>query len=175
MKPDSLGPAGDPPRDCFEPRRWAWPTPLEFSVGAMLIAILALTLTWTVRRDDAFRSAEDAKIAYAEAPPPAGPTVSLTIDFGNGVERRFSGIAWKEAMTAADVMQAARRMSPGLNYEVRGTGEMSLLNSLDGVLNGAGDGRYWFYEVNGQRGEVSFAAHPIAAGDRVLWTFKKPE
>ena len=49
------------------------------------------------------------------------------------------------------------------------------LISLDGVGNGTADGRFWLYEVNGKPGEVSFAIQPVAAGDRVLWVFKRPE
>ncbi len=112
---------------------------------------------------------------YTESPPSQGPTASLAIDFGNGVKREFSAVSWKEGMTAGDLMKAASLLSPGLAYEVRGSGEMTLLTSLDGVANGAGDGRYWLYEINGRHAKVSFAVQPLVSGDRVLWVFKQPE
>ena len=112
---------------------------------------------------------------YAEEPVPQGPTVSLAIDFGNGAKRQFTGLEWYEQMTVGELMSTASRRSPGLDFEVRGSGEMTLLTSLDGVANGEGNGRYWLYEVNGLPAQVSFAVQPLGAGDRVLWVFKRPE
>jgi hypothetical protein len=114
-------------------------------------------------------------VSYTEEPSPQGLTASLAIDFGNGAKREFTDMPWDERMTVGDLMRAASLRSPGLAYEVRGSGEMTLLTSLDGVANGEGNGRYWLYEVNGLPAQVSFAVQPLAAGDRVLWVFKRPE
>lgn len=175
MESQAPGTAGPNRPESGEAPRRSCPTPLETIAGALVVATVALALAWAMRSGDRARGDAGGEVAYVETPAAAGPTVSLAIDFGNGVEHRYAGIAWKEGMTAADAMAAARGMSPPLAYATRGSGEMTLLTSLDGVTNGAGDGRYWFYEVNGRRGEVSFAVQPLAAGDRVLWTFKKPE
>lgn len=156
--------------------RRRWPTPLQWAVVILLIATLSLLIALMARSTDHGRpAAADLARSYAEEPAPQGPTTSLTIDFGNGAKHEFTGMPWEERMTVGDLMHAASLRSPGLNYKVQGSGEMTLLTSLDGVANGAGDGRYWLYEINGRHAKVSFAVQPLSAGDRVLWSFKKPE
>jgi hypothetical protein len=109
--------------------------------------------------------------------PPASveaETVSLDVDFGNGSRRSFD-LPWSAGMTVGDLLKLARDRRPGLQFTQRGADKLAMLASLDGVGNGTADGRFWLYEVNGKSGEVSFAVQPVAAGDRVLWVFKRPE
>ena len=146
-------------------------SPLQWTVVVLLIAAFSLLIALvSVSTDDGRRNPADT-----EKPAPQSPTVSLVIDFGNGAKREFIGIAWSQGMTAGELMHAASLISPGLKYEVRGTGDMTLLTSLDGVANGAGAGRYWLYEINGRPADVSFAVKPVEPGDRVLWVFKRSE
>jgi hypothetical protein len=157
-------------------KRGVSPSPLRWAVVIVLIATLSLLIALVANSTDyGRRNPADSTRAYIEERAPQGPTVSLAIDFGNGSKREFTGIAWSQGMTAGELMHAASSISPGLKYEVRGTGEMTLLTSLDGVANGAGAGRYWLYEINGRPGDVSFAIKPLAPGDRVLWVFKRSE
>jgi hypothetical protein len=150
--------------------------PLEIAVVLLLVALLAMVVALLAKPSDTVEPAVGSStIAYKETPPPNGPTVSLEVDFGNGVNREFTGIAWTEGMTVGKLMEAAANMTPPLDHKVRGSGKMTFLTSLDGVANGEGAGRYWLYEVNGQLAEVSFAVKPLAPGDRVLWIFKQPE
>ena len=99
----------------------------------------------------------------------------MKIDFGNGVTHEIKNIRWLEGMNVESLMTLAARVSPGFQFEMSGSGEMTMLTSLDGVANGEGNGRYWLYSVNDKPGEVSFAVQPLAAGDRVLWKFSGPE
>ena len=150
--------------------------PLEVTVAILLIALLSLGIVLLVRSNDARHpAATGISQAYKETSPPNGPTVSLGVDFGNGVKREFTGVAWAEGMTVGKLMEAAARMTPPLKYKVRGSGKMTFLISLEGVANGEGAGRYWLYEVNGQLADVSLAVRPLAPGDSVLWAFKPAE
>ena len=173
METEVPGTAGEIPPDSANRR--SWPTPLEWTVVVLLITSLSLLIALLARNTECRSGPADSAGAYIEEPAPQGPTVSLEVDFGNGSKRGFSGLSWAKGMTGGDLMHAASRLSPGLEYEVRGSGEMTLLTSLDGVANGEGNGRYWLYEVNGLPAQVSFAVQPVAAGDRVLWVFKRPE
>jgi hypothetical protein len=174
MESDERG-TGEAPRAETVNRRWRF-GPLEIAVALLLVALLAMGVTLLTRPTDSGQSEARAVAgAYVETPPPNGPTVSLGVDFGNGVKREFNGVAWTEGMTVGKLMDAAAQMTPPLEYKVRGSGKMTFLTSLDGVANGEGAGRYWLYEVNGQLAEMSFAVKPLAPGDRVLWVFKQAE
>ena len=174
METDERGTA-DAPRAEKVNRRWRF-GPLELAVALLLVGLLAMGVAMLARPTDSGQSEERAIVdAYVETPPPNGQTVSLGVDFGNGVKREFTGVAWAEGMTVGKLMEAAARMTPPLEYKVRGSGKMTFLTSLDGVANGEGAGRYWLYEVNGLLADVSFAVKPLAPGDRVLWLFKQAE
>jgi hypothetical protein len=156
-------------------RRWRL-GPLEIAVALLLAALLAMGVALLAKPTNTSEQALGSSgNAYEETPPPTGPTVSLGVDFGNGVRREFTRIAWADGMTVGKLMEAAARMTPPLEYKVRGSGEMTFLTSLDGVANGGGASRYWLYEVNGHLAEVSFAVKPLAPGDRVLWIFMQAE
>jgi hypothetical protein len=152
-----------------KPRSCRRPTILELLIcGAIAVVLIALLVP-------AWRRPQQSHQTWTPQRSAAEGSVGLAIDFGNGVRREFLGVPWKQGMTAGDLLRRAREMRPGLSYEVRGSGEMTFLDSLDGVSSGDGDGRYWFYEVDGRLGEVSFEVQPLEAGNRVLWVFKRPE
>jgi hypothetical protein len=144
-------------------RPWTLPFVL---VAAIAIAGVLLTMRQVARKDAAEQGG-----GWTPAPVEAGQTVSLAIDFGNGARRELAGLPWKEGMTVADVMQAARDFQPGVRFSQQGEGDMALLTSLDGVANDAAIGRFWLYDVNGKPGEVSFAMQKVNAGQRVQWTY----
>jgi hypothetical protein len=152
---------------------WALPLVLAVALAAAAFALIAL-------RGRQGEPVAESKVTSAEvswAPPlsPQAQSLSLEVDFGNGVRREFAALPWKEGMTVGDLLRAAGRVAPGLTFAHKGQGKMSFLTSIDGIANGAGDGRFWLYEVNGVSGEVSFEVQSLAAGDRVLWAFKHPE
>jgi hypothetical protein len=98
------------------------------------------------------------------------PTVKLVVNYGDGVEKHFTAIAWREGMTVLDAMRAANEHPRGIKFEFTGEGERAFLSSIDGVSN-EGGGRNWIYRVNGETGDRSFAVKGIAAGDVIHWTF----
>jgi hypothetical protein len=101
----------------------------------------------------------------------AAKTVTLTIDYGDGVEKRFKAIPWREGMTALDTMQFAGKHPRGIEYKMRGKGKTAFLTRIDDLANrGSRDGN-WIYRVNGKQGQSSFALYRLKPQDAVLWTF----
>jgi hypothetical protein len=173
METDESSPAGA--TGDFAPRSNPWTMPLVLVAGAALVGTWLL-LAEAARRPQAAPGREGAAAEnWTPAPRPEGETASLAIDFGNGARREFAALPWSEGMTLGKLMSEARDFRPGLRYTQDGEGEMAFLTSLEGVANDQAGGRYWFYEVDGQRGDVSFDAQPLEAGAKVLWVFKKAD
>jgi hypothetical protein len=101
---------------------------------------------------------------------PATESIQLIVDFGDGAEKHFPKIAWRDGMTVLDVLLAAKRHPRGIQFEYRGKDATAFLTSIDGLAN-EGRGRNWLFRVNGKLAEQSFATTPLRAGDAVLWRF----
>jgi hypothetical protein len=97
-------------------------------------------------------------------------TVRLTIDYGDGVQKVFAGLAWQEKATVFSALEAAAKHPRGIKFEHRGSGATTLVTAIDGLKN-EGRGRNWLFEVNGKLGETSCALAELKAGDAVLWRF----
>jgi hypothetical protein len=108
-------------------------------------------------------------------PVEAGETVALEIDFGNGARREYAALPYRDGMTVGDALRLAQEFGPGLEFTRQGEGELSFLTSLDGVANQGPGGRFWLYQVDGRRADVSYEVQPLAAGQRVLWQFQESE
>jgi hypothetical protein len=98
--------------------------------------------------------------------------VAVVIDYGDGVEKHFTAIEWKEGLTVLDAMRAAQSHKRGIRFEQRGSGDTALLTKIDDLAN-EGRGRNWIYRVNGKLGDTSFGARKLEAGDSVLWKFEE--
>ncbi len=135
-----------------------------------LLLGLVLVVVWLLkdRAQDA-TTTEVVATASEDAIVPTGQTVSLAIDFGDGEEKEYPAIGWRDGMTVRDVMLETVRENGRL--EVRGSGEAAFLAGLDGKANEGDGGRNWLYSVNGEAGDRSFAIRAVRPGDRVLWKF----
>lgn len=102
---------------------------------------------------------------------PQGSTVALEIDFGNGAKKQFATLPWQAGMTVVQVMEAARRFRPGLDFTQVGEGAGGLLLAIDGLKSEGAGGRDWRYRVDDRYGEVSFCLEPVEPGMSVLWEF----
>ncbi len=144
---------------------------------AVGLAAASWLLMWVRNDPNAPRAASAAKeSSVAWAPPAAaGETVALEIDFGNGARREFAALPYRDGMTVGDALLLARDFGPSLAFTHQGEGELSFLTSLDGVANQGPGGRFWLYQVDGQRADVSYEVQPLSAGQRVLWQFTEPE
>jgi hypothetical protein len=97
-------------------------------------------------------------------------TVSLTIDYADGVQKTFKALEWKEKQTVLDVLQAASKHPRGIKFKHRGSGETVLVTEIDDVANRR-EGNSWLYEVNGKLADRSCGVYELKAGDSVLWKF----
>jgi hypothetical protein len=102
----------------------------------------------------------------------AAKPVSLTVDYGDGVQKRFTAIPWKPGMTVLDVLETARKHPRGIRFKYRGSGSRAFLFQIDDIEN-EGKGDNWIFRVNGTLGDRSFAIFKLNAGDAVLWEFGK--
>ncbi len=127
------------------------------------------------RSDGLATGSASAPSGWLPAPRPAGKTVALSIDFGNGATREFAALPWRDGMTVADLMEAARHFRPAVRYTQKGVGAQAFLTALEGVSQQADSGKFWFFEINGKRGIRSFGIQPLLPGDRVLWMFGPQE
>lgn len=108
--------------------------------------------------------------AAAAEPETAAKTVRLTIDYGDGVQKQFTGLAWKEGATVFDTLQSAAKHPRGIKVSHQGAGATTLITAIDDLKN-EGRGRNWLFEVNGKLGEKSCALVELKPGDAVLWRF----
>ncbi len=99
--------------------------------------------------------------------------VTLAVDYGDGFQKRFTSLSWRQGMTVLDVMSAARRHKRGrLEFEQRGRAATALLTRIDDVTNEGGGGRNWIYYINRQKADRGFAIMAVKPGDEVLWRFE---
>jgi hypothetical protein len=104
------------------------------------------------------------------------PSVEMTIDYGDGLEKRFARIPHEDGMTVLAALDAAAAHPRGIKFDKTGSGNAAMLTAIDGVANEAGgdaEGQNWLYRVNGKLATVSFDAYTLAPGDVILWRFEK--
>lgn len=109
-------------------------------------------------------------LAQDQSKEPAAAVVRLTIDYGDGVEKHFTRIPWREGMTALDTLVEAKKHARGVQFEHRGSGETAFVTQIDDLKN-EGNGRNWLYRVNDQPGTTSSGIFKLSRDDRVLWKF----
>ena len=97
-------------------------------------------------------------------------TISLTVDYGDGVQKVFSRLKWQRGMTVLQALESAKKHRRGITFAYKGSGSTGFLTQIDDLKN-EGRGANWIYRVNKQLGDKSFAAFPLNAGDAVLWKF----
>ena len=86
------------------------------------------------------KAPENGAVAATKPPANATKTVELVIDYGDGVQKRFTDIGWKESMTVLDVLKAAEKNSHGISFPAHGSGETAMVTKIDDVANqGSGD------------------------------------
>ncbi len=99
--------------------------------------------------------------------------VEMTIDYGDGAQKRFTAVPWKEGMTVQDALQFAKDHPHGVTFQSRGKGEFGFLSQIDDVKNQAGGGRNWIFYVNQERAEASFAVTTVPKAGAILWRFEE--
>lgn len=111
----------------------------------------------------------------AKAEPGNALALTLVVDYGDGVEKRWTALRWKEGMTVADALRQADAMPDprGLTLRSRGSGERFFVEALDGLANegGASGSRNWVYSINDVKGGVGAGVAPVRGGDTISWRF----
>jgi len=109
-------------------------------------------------------------LAVRGADPPAPPVVRMVVDYGDGVEKHFTALKWKDGMTVMDALVAAKEHARGIQFTFRGKESTAFLTDIDGLEN-EGSGKNWIFRVNDKLATKSFAVTSLKAGDTVLWKF----
>lgn len=119
--------------------------------------------------------ATESKDGSGSAESGAAPAsvVQLTIDYGDGAQKRFTAVPWKEKMTVLEALQFAKAHPHGVKFESRGKGKITFLTQIDDVKNQAGGGRNWIFYVNDKRAEASFAVTTVPKAGAILWRFEE--
>ena len=99
-------------------------------------------------------------------------TITLVVDYADGVEKRFTKIQWAKDMTVLDAMSQAKKHPRGIDFKFKGKGATAFLTQIDNLKN-EGKGSNWIYRVNDKLGDRSFAIHVLKESDTVLWKFGK--
>lgn len=122
-------------------------------------------------------SEQQYEASDATSTPPE--TVTLIIDYGNGEQKSFTAIPWKQEMDVLEVLQAAGSIEPGLVFEFRVTLESDragrqwgIIASIDGV-EADQTNQQWLTWINGRSegnelaatGRFAAGAPQVAAGD----------
>jgi hypothetical protein len=102
----------------------------------------------------------------------ASRTIRLTIDYGDGVEKSFTRLEWKDKMTVFDALQAAEKHERGIKLKHTGGGETVFIVAIDDLENEGQGGKNWRYNVNDQGARVSAGVAELKAGDAVVWRFR---
>lgn len=102
-------------------------------------------------------------------------SVTVVVDYGQDVEKRWSLLPWKPGMTALDAMLLAQaKPEPlGLRFDHVGAGERAFVKSIEGLPNegGRAGDRNWVYFINGKRADRSCGAATLEHGDTVTWRY----
>ena len=113
--------------------------------------------------------------ALATGPEKAAPTrtVRLIVDYGDGVEKHFTALAFRDGMTVLDAVKAAKASPHGIAFVHRGQGPTALLTQIDDLKNQGGgrSKRNWLFKVNGKLATVGFGGYRLKPADVIRWTF----
>lgn len=128
--------------------------------------IIATLLCWSaaglVCSDDAAKSDQrDAK-----------PAIELTIDYGDGAQKRFSQVPWTQNMTVFDTLQWASKHPHGIEFKHRGKDSLALVSQIDDLKNSGGSGKNWIFYVNQKLSDRGCGASKVLPRDKILWRFE---
>ncbi len=101
---------------------------------------------------------------------PTPKRVHMVIDYGDGVQKHFTRLAWHDGMTVLDALSAAQKHPHGITIKYRGKGATAFLTKIDDLENN-GHTRNWIYRVNNKLATRGFGALTLKPGDTILWKF----
>jgi len=111
-----------------------------------------------------------ATVAHSAEDPQGPPRVRMVVDYGDGVQKHFTRLRWREDMTVLDALKAASKHPRGIQFECRGRAATAFLTKIDDLEN-EGRGSNWIYRVNDKLARRSIGIFTLQPGDTVLWRF----
>lgn len=99
--------------------------------------------------------------------------VVLTVDYGDGAQKKYNAIPWQTDMTVLKVMQWADKHPHGIDFVSRGEGATAMLIQIDDLKNRGGESKNWIFRVNDKLADRSCGIFPVKEGDRILWRFER--
>lgn len=99
--------------------------------------------------------------------------VTLTVDYGDGAQKKYTAVPWQKGMTVMAAMQWANKHPHGVDFVSRGTGATTMLTQIDDLKNRGGDSKNWIFRVNDKLADRSCGIFPVKEGDRILWRFER--
>lgn len=101
-------------------------------------------------------------------------TVSLTVDYGDGAQKCFPEIPWRKGVTVLDTLKWADKHPRGIEFRLRGRGELTLVTQIDDLKNSGGAAsKNWIFRVNDKLGDRSCGIFLLKPEDRILWKFEQ--
>lgn len=140
-------------------------------VAVLVLALLLGFASWHTRQQRAAAAAQAAGANVATM-------VSLAIDYGDGVRKTFTDLPASPGMTVLDVMNAGKSHARPITFTATGSGETTLLDSIDDLPNEGANkrpSRCWQYWIDSSYGMSSIAVAKVNAGQRVSWAFRPYE
>ena len=120
------------------------------------------------------RPAEDevdtTRLSAKEAPKDA---IILTVDYGDGAEKRFTSIPWRSGMKVIDALKWAADHPHGIAFDQRGRAGTAFVARIDDLKNSGSNGKNWVYYVNRKRADKSCGIFQLKRGDAILWRFER--
>ncbi|MEQ9363732.1 MAG: DUF4430 domain-containing protein [Leptospirales bacterium] len=98
-----------------------------------------------------------------------GGTVQIRVELPNGDARDIQTEVGSGATMLAVMQQL--QANGALSFGSAGEGEDTLIDEIAGVKNGAPNGPYWIYAVNGRLANQGVGRLRIAGGDQVRWCY----
>ena len=106
----------------------------------------------------------------AVEPDDAQQTVKVVINYGDGVQKHFTALPWKEKLTVLDALLSAQQHPRGIKVQYRGKGQTAFVSKIDDLEN-EGRGSNWIYRVNDKLADRGCGVYELKAGDTILWEF----
>ena len=117
----------------------------------------------------------DERSAPAKSLEATGKTFKLAIDYGDGVEKHYPKLAWREGLTVLEAMELTKDHPRGVKFATRNDakGEAAFVDHIDNVHNEGGgkDARNWTFKINGKKSPVGAGVQKLAENDTVVWKF----
>jgi hypothetical protein len=100
-------------------------------------------------------------------------TVRVIVDYNDGAQKSFTGIAWKKGMTALDATLAASKHRRGFKFSHSGKGTSAFVSQIDDLKNeGSGKGkRNWLIWLNEKLARRGVGDQTLQPGDELKWKF----